>query len=698
MPYPAVIPGTNDGSPSGWMSSISGPYENGIAGVRYLFYLIFTGVFPNAVSTLTAFKSTDSGQTWAVVDGANSPITAAERGGAPGSYATFLDPTGNNKVWCSYGNTVGLINSGIPSSWRSTAVIQSFDMNTDTWGAQITGGPTLYAQVGNSSNADIFGVQILAYANGDFQLLFQSAPENIAGQLYDRVSTVLYSGGFGAPIAAFGVGETNDYGAMNMVLGDGGRVHCFAISTAKTSPPPVAFGQRIVQQRTLNGGVFVAIAQTVTNNIIASPAQGGSLFVSSVVTRPNGGSTEMILGFLRPATVNPLSYVSWPTVARANSADTPVWIEEVVNADAGKESTQQFVNAPVMIDGADIYVVWSAQGDTDTWYSKNSGSGWGPAVLLFNDPAGDYGQYNNGRGLSGWGYITLHNLHALGDELVYFEFASASPLAVTCGAPPDAVLGIVYSHSIPASGGTAPYSFAIIAGALPVGLTLNPLTGEISGTPTAVQTAGFTVEVTDAVLDTADVDCSIEVVAALEITCDDPPAGTVGIAYSHFFPATGGVPPYTFSKTAGVLPPGLILNAATGELAGTPTVSGLFTFTIRVTDSYAGGPPNTADVECSILIAGDVTISCNNPTRGNLGIPYTHFFTVSGGTAPYVFTLEDGTLPPGLTLNAATGELTGIPRVSGVYVFSIRATDANEEAGQVECSILIKRCLLVDLT
>ncbi len=697
MSYPAVIPGTTDGSPSGWMSSIPGPYENGTPGVRYLFYLIFTGSFPTAVATLTAFKSTDSGQTWAVVDGANSPITAAERGGAPGSYATFLDPTGNNKIWCSYGNTVGLINSGIPANWRSTVVLQSFDMDTDTWDAAITGGPTIYAQVGGDSNADVFGTSLLVYANGDIQVLFQTAPENIAGTLYDRLGTALYSGGWGVAAPAFEAGVVADFGVMNMVLGDAGTVHVFAVSTAPP-PFPAAFGNRKIHHKTIIAGVLGA-DQIVTSSPVASNAQGGSLFVSSAVTRPNGGNTEIVIGFLRPATANPQSYVSWPTVVRANSAAVPTWVEENVNADVGKESINQFCNAPVMITGTAIYVLWSAQSDTDQWYSVNTGSGWGPATLLFNDPTDSTGQYNNGRGLSGgWGYIVLRNLHELGDELIYFEVSAASPLGITCGSPPTAVLGVAYSHTIPATGGTAPYSFAIIAGALPDGLALDSSTGEISGTPTSVQTAGFTVEVTDSALDTADVECSIEVVAALEITCDDPPGGTVGIAYSHFFPATGGVPPYTFTISAGVIPPGLALNAVTGEISGTPTVSGLFTFTVLVTDSYLGGPPNTAEVECSILIAGDVTVSCNNPTRGNLGVPYAHTFTASGGAAPYVFTLEDGTLPPGLTLDAATGELTGTPRVSGVFVFSIRATDSNDEAGQTVCSILIKRCLLVDLT
>jgi hypothetical protein len=54
------------------------------------------------------------------------------------------------------------------------------------------------------------------------------------------------------------------------------------------------------------------------------------------------------------------------------------------------------------------------------------------------------------------------------------------------------------------------------------------------------------------------------------------PEGTVGSPYSYTFTATGGTPPYSFSKLYGELPPGLSLNNSTGELSGTPTASGTY--------------------------------------------------------------------------------------------------------------------------
>jgi hypothetical protein len=84
------------------------------------------------------------------------------------------------------------------------------------------------------------------------------------------------------------------------------------------------------------------------------------------------------------------------------------------------------------------------------------------------------------------------------------------PLVVTCGNPPVGLPGVAYSHLFPTSGGAAPFTFSVLSGALPPGLTLNPATGVLSGTPTGFGGVySFTIGVTDSYGLTAQVSCSV---------------------------------------------------------------------------------------------------------------------------------------------------------------------------------------------
>lgn len=88
-----------------------------------------------------------------------------------------------------------------------------------------------------------------------------------------------------------------------------------------------------------------------------------------------------------------------------------------------------------------------------------------------------------------------------------------TPLALTC-ALGIATQGQGYFSSLVATGGTAPYTFAIISGVLPTGLVLNPSTGAIIGTPTVLGVAAYTARVTDSLGATKNASCGINVTAA----------------------------------------------------------------------------------------------------------------------------------------------------------------------------------------
>lgn len=173
-----------------------------------------------------------------------------------------------------------------------------------------------------------------------------------------------------------------------------------------------------------------------------------------------------------------------------------------------------------------------------------------------------------------------------------FEGAGGPPadLVITTTSMPAGSVGVAYSQAIAATGGVTPYSWSVVSGSLPGGLSLGSSTGVVSGTPTAAGTSYFTVQVSDS-QQPADTDTqalSIVVTAAPPaptITTTSLPNGTRGVPYSATVQATGGTLPYTWSIAVGALPNGLTLNPSTGVISGTPSKKATFNFTVRCTDA-----------------------------------------------------------------------------------------------------------------
>jgi hypothetical protein len=262
---------------------------------------------------------------------------------------------------------------------------------------------------------------------------------------------------------------------------------------------------------------------------------------------------------------------------------------------------------------------------------------------------------------------------------------TVNPDPTISGTLPRGTVGTPYSATLVAAGGTAPLTWSI-SGALPSGLTFNPKTGVISGTPTTVGSSTFTAQIVDSsdvpyTTKTAETILVSTQISALEIA-GNPPAGTVGVAYLTLLNASGGTAPYTFSVTSGSLPAGLALQSATGSIGGTPTNAGTANFTAQVEDASG----TKASASFSILI-NPSTVS--NPSNGTLtlsllpgatvGVPYNATIGVTGGTAPYTCQQTAGNLPAGLTLSAAC-VVSGTPTVAGTSTMTVKATDSGSPA------------------
>jgi hypothetical protein len=274
--------------------------------------------------------------------------------------------------------------------------------------------------------------------------------------------------------------------------------------------------------------------------------------------------------------------------------------------------------------------------------------------------------------------------------------------AITVNPPaiPNGFVGASYNQTFTQSGGVAPVTFSS-TGTLPPGLTLNPMTGVLSGAPTQANPAqtpfSFTITVTDANGCAGSATYTLAILPACATISLSPAAGAlaagkVGTAYSQTFTQSGGVAPVTFSST-GTLPPGLTLNPATGVLSGAPTQASQTPFSFTITATGANGCTGNAAYTLAILPAC-ATISLSPAagalTAGRVGTAYSRTFTRSGGVAPVAFS-STGTLPPGLTLNPATGVLSGAPAQASQtpFTFTITATDANGCAGSATYTLVI---------
>ena len=265
-----------------------------------------------------------------------------------------------------------------------------------------------------------------------------------------------------------------------------------------------------------------------------------------------------------------------------------------------------------------------------------------------------------------------------------FTISVSGVLAVANSPLPAGELGVPYQTTLAASGGSGQYSnWSVSAGSLPAGLTLNPGTGTISGTPTNAAGGQFSFNVT--VRDSAGVTSaaqafSIVIAPPVVVNAVSLPVGEVNAAYHATLAASGGISPYnTWTVSAGSLPPGLTLNAGTGAIGGTPSsVAGSpFSFSVAVKDS-AG---NTSAAQAfSIAVSSGLTVTTTSLPGGAVGSSYSATLAAAGGTQPYVtWALSTGSLPAGLTLNPGSGAITGTPVnvVGSPYSFSVTVKDSS---------------------
>ena len=271
---------------------------------------------------------------------------------------------------------------------------------------------------------------------------------------------------------------------------------------------------------------------------------------------------------------------------------------------------------------------------------------------------------------------------------------------------PTGLVQQAYAYSFRTFGGTPPYSYSLIpANALPGGLSVDPQAGHVIGIPTqAVGNYHFTAQVTDSASPPA-TDTAIFVLTVRSLLAFGSSSfldGVQGLPYSQNIGVNGGLPPFTLRIVSGNLPAGLSFTSlanASGSfpVAGTPTNVEQANFVVEVTDSSVAQIPITQ----AFALRVNARLLSNVPAvlpDALVGTAYNQAFTATGGIPPYLWGASIALNGSGLTVDPATGQLSGIPSMPDLLNFSIGVQDTSvlPQGYFVNTTLRVLSPLLVD--
>ena len=231
-----------------------------------------------------------------------------------------------------------------------------------------------------------------------------------------------------------------------------------------------------------------------------------------------------------------------------------------------------------------------------------------------------------------------------------------------------------YSDSVWADGYPAA-TYSISSGELPSGITLNSVTGLVSGTTLDSGAYSFTIKAENAI---GSISQSFSGTVQSPPSWSDQTLGAIiqGVAYNDGVSAAGTAT-ITYSVYSGSLPSGLSLNSSTGAITGTTGSTGSYSFTIRATNTW--GHISKAFTEGIYTTPAWTDSTIANMIYGQV---YSDAVAASGYPA-VTYSISTGALPSGITLNSSTGAIAGTSTTAGSYSFTVKAENAVSNVTQL---------------
>ena len=326
----------------------------------------------------------------------------------------------------------------------------------------------------------------------------------------------------------------------------------------------------------------------------------------------------------------------------------------------------------------------AAQGDLTAAYVDAAGR-TAPAIV-----AGDLGGLTLPPGLykstSSIGITGVLTLDGQGDSNSVFIFQVGSALSTAVGSQVMLIGGARASNIFWQIGSSAVIGTnSIFNGTIMAQASITLTTGAALNGRALARTGAVTLD-SNTVVNPGPPTIGGTLPPALTLTCPASAAQTA-VAYNSVAGATGGTPPYVFTITTGSLPTGLTLNGSTGVITGIPSTVATSTFSINVRDSASVNASQSCSIATSAAVLPAVSVSCPaNSAQAN--VAYNSLLIASGGTRVYTFSISFGGLPPGLTLSASTGAISGTPAGAGFSSFGVSVRDSASGNASQSCSIV----------